>query len=130
MPARLNHLEARGAARVGATAHHVPCRKTLGSTAGIHRGTSHGDGELKSMNGPGAPTRRVAAVLRLDGQHTCRSRSLATCLNVAGPSQESIQGGREGEDDREVLTSGRRCSRGRLGVVIHVGDVVVPCGAV
>jgi hypothetical protein len=33
--------------------------------------------------------------------------------------------GRKGEDGREVLTLGRRCSRGWLGVVVHVGDVDV-----
>jgi hypothetical protein len=56
MAARCSHLETRGAARGSAVAHHVPCRKTLGSTASIHRGTSHKDGELGSMNGPEAPT--------------------------------------------------------------------------
>jgi hypothetical protein len=82
------------------------------------------------MNGLGAPTRRGAAVLRLEGQHTGRSRSPATRLDVTGPSHESIQGGREGEDGRGVLTSARWCSRGRLGVVVHVGVVDVPGGGI
>jgi hypothetical protein len=34
------------------------------------RDSSHDDGELKGMSGPEARTRRRAAVLRLDGQHT------------------------------------------------------------
>jgi hypothetical protein len=103
-------------ARDGVAAHYVPCRGKHGSTAGIHRGTSHGDGELESMKSPGAPTRRGVAVLRLDGQHTGRARFPAVRLDVAGPTQESIQGGREEEGGPEVLTSGRRCSLGRLGV--------------
>jgi hypothetical protein len=78
------------------------------------------------MIGSGAPTHRGAAILRLEGQHTGRSRSLTACLDVAGPTQESIQGGREEEDGRGVLTSGRRCIRGRLGVDVHVGVVGVP----
>jgi hypothetical protein len=96
--------------------HYVNCKNIHGSTAGIHRGTSHGDGELGSMKSPGAPTRRGAAVLRLDGQHTGRARFPAVRLDVAGPTQESIQGGREEEGGRGVLTSGQWCSRGRLGV--------------
>jgi hypothetical protein len=82
------------------------------------------------MNGPGAPTHRGASVLQLEGQHTGRSRFPAARLNVAGPSQESIQGGREGEDGRGVFTSGWRCSRGRLEVGVHVGAVDVPGGGV
>jgi hypothetical protein len=81
------------------------------------------------MNGPGTPTRRGAAVRRLEGQHTGRSRSPAVRLDVIGPSKESIQGG-GGEDGRGVLTSGRQCSRGRLGVVVHIGVVDVPGGGV
>jgi hypothetical protein len=95
-----------------------------------HKDTPHGDGELGSMNGLGALTRHAAAVMRLEGQHTGTSRSLAARLDVVGPSQESIQGAREGEDGRGVLTSGRRCSHGRLGVIVHVDVVVVPGGGV
>jgi hypothetical protein len=128
--ARRSHLETRGSTRDGAAAHHVACKDIHGSTAGIHRGTSHGDSELGSMNGPGAPTRRGAVVLQLEGQHTGRSRFPAARLDVAGPSQESIQGGREGEDGRGVLTTGRRCSHGRLEVVVHISAVDVPSGGI
>jgi hypothetical protein len=96
--------------------HHVPCKNVHGATTDIHRGTSHGDDELGSMKSPGAMTRRGAAVLRLDGQHTGKSSFPTARLNVAGPTQESIRGGREEEDGRGALTSGRRCSRARLGV--------------
>jgi hypothetical protein len=68
------------------------------------------------MTSPGAPTRRGAAGLRLDGQHTGKVRVPAARLDVAGPALESNQGGREEEDGCGVLTLGRRCSRGRLGV--------------
>jgi hypothetical protein len=57
-----------------------------------------------------------AVVLRLDGQHIGRIRFPVARLNVAGPTLESIQGGREEEDGRGVLTMGQRCSCGRLGV--------------
>jgi hypothetical protein len=70
----------------------------------IHRGTSHGDGELRSMKSPGAPTCRGAAVLRLDGQHTGRARFPTAHLYIAGTTQGSIQGGRESEVGHGVLT--------------------------
>jgi hypothetical protein len=68
------------------------------------------------MKSPGAQTRRGAVVLRLDGQHIGRIRFPVARLNVTGPTLESIQGGREEEDGRGVLTMGQRCSCGRLGV--------------
>jgi hypothetical protein len=82
------------------------------------------------MNGPRALIRRGVAILRLEGQHTGGSRFPAARLDIAGLSQESIHGGREGEDGRGVLTTARRCSRGRLEVVVHVGAVDVPGGDV
>jgi hypothetical protein len=82
------------------------------------------------MKSPGALTCCGVAVLRLDGQRIGRARFPAACLYVAGTTQGSIQGGREEEDGRGVLTSGRRCSCGRLGVDVHVGVVGIPGGGV
>jgi hypothetical protein len=93
-----------------------PAKDTHGTTAGEHIGSSHGDGELGGMTSPGAPTRRGAVGLRLDGQHTGKVRVPAACLDVAGQALISIQGGREEEDGRGVLMLGRWCSCGRLGV--------------
>jgi hypothetical protein len=127
MFARCSHLEARGVARGGTATHHVPCKNIHGTTAGIHRGTSHNDGKLGSMKGPRALTHRGATVLRLDGQHTGRARFPAVRLYVVGTTQRSIQGVREGELGRGVLTSSRRCSRGRLdGVALGVGVPTLP----
>jgi hypothetical protein len=73
MPAQRGRLETRGAARDGASAHKRPLQKR--STArrpASTRDSSHNDSELRSMSGLGAWTRRGAAVLRLDGQHTGR----------------------------------------------------------
>jgi hypothetical protein len=111
---RRSHLQARGVARDGAAAHYLPCRDKHVSAAGIHRGTSHDDGELGSMIGSGAPTRRGVAVLRLEGQHTGRSRCPAARLDVAGSTQESIQGGGE-----KMMAAG--CSR-RVGSVVVAGS--------
>jgi hypothetical protein len=44
------------------------------------------------MSGPGVPSRRGAAVLRRDGQHTGKVIR-ATRLDVAGASQEADHGG-------------------------------------
>jgi hypothetical protein len=89
---------------------------THGTKAGEHKGSSHGDGELGGMTSPRALTRRGAAGVWLDGQHTGKIRVPTVCLDVANPALESNQGGREEEDGRGVLTLGRRCSCGRLGV--------------
>jgi hypothetical protein len=94
--------------------HHVPCKYIHGSTVDIHRGTSHGDGELGSMKSLGAPTHHGAAVLRLDVQHTGRSSSPATRLDVAGPTQESIQ-----VEGNKKMAAGR--SR-RVGGVVVAGS--------
>jgi hypothetical protein len=78
---------------------------------------------------PGAPTRRGAARLRLDGQHTGKIRVPAARFDVAGPALEGIQEGREEvKMDTTALTSGRRCRRGRLGEGCHVGGVDVHGG--
>jgi hypothetical protein len=61
--------------------------------AGEHKGSSHGDGELGGMTSPGAPTRRGAAGLRLDGQHTGKIRVPATRLDVAGAALEAYKEG-------------------------------------
>jgi hypothetical protein len=97
--------------------------KTNTARQPAYRGTSHNDGELESMKSPRAPTRHGAEVLRLDDQHTGRARFPVVRLYVAGTTQGSIQGGREEEDGRGVLTSGRWCSRGRLGVDVPGGGV-------
>jgi hypothetical protein len=81
------------------------------------------------MKSPGAPTRRGAAGLRLEGQHTCKVRVPAACLDVVGPTLASNQGGREEvKMVTTALTSGRRCRRGRLGEGGHVGEVDVHGG--
>jgi hypothetical protein len=49
--------------------------------------------------------------------------NLAARLNAAGASQERDQGGGKGRTAAVVLTSGRRCSRSRIGVDVHVGEV-------
>jgi hypothetical protein len=57
------------------------------------------------MRGPGVPSRRGAAVLRRDGQHTGKVNR-ATRLDVTGASQDGDQG--EGKDKAAavVLTMG------------------------
>jgi hypothetical protein len=82
----------RRSMRRGGGAPIVPYKTFHGSTTGIHRDTSHDDGELGSISGSGARTRRGAAVLRLDGQHTGRYRSPAARLNAAGPHREASKG--------------------------------------
>jgi hypothetical protein len=78
----------------------------------------------KGMRGSGAPSRRGAAVLRRDGQHTVKVYR-ATRLDVAGASQERDQGGGKDRAAAVVLTMGRRCSRGWLGEEVHAGGVGV-----
>jgi hypothetical protein len=79
---------------------------------------------------PGAPTRREAAGLRLDGQHTGKIWVPAARLDVTGPALEDIQGGKEEvKMDMAALTSGRRCRRGRPGEGGHVGGVVSTAAA-
>jgi hypothetical protein len=128
MPARCGRLVYRGAARGGAAAHSsfptqqftarrpVPTRDPRTAT------TAH-----KGMSGPGAPFRRGAAVLRRDGQHTGRV-FMATRLDVARASQERDQGGGKERTAAVALTLGRQCSRGRLSVEVHVGEVGVNGG--
>jgi hypothetical protein len=74
------------------------------------------------MSGPGAPHCREVAVRRLDGQHSGSTHGDASRhLRSITRKHPRV---REGEDGREVLTSGRRCSRGRLGEVGRRGVVV------
>jgi hypothetical protein len=81
------------------------------------------------LKSPGAPTRRGAAGLRLEGRHTGKVRVPAARLDVAGPTLASNQGGREEvKMVTAALTSGRRCRRGRLGERGHVGEVDVHGG--
>jgi hypothetical protein len=124
MSARRDRLQTRGAARGDAEAHNVPCKRCHGSTAGSHTDSSHGDGGLRGMSGPGAPHSRGAAVLRLDGQHS----GIITCRRISMPPEHPgrDQGGGEIKAAATVLTLGRRCSRDRLSVVVHVGVVDVP----
>jgi hypothetical protein len=81
------------------------------------------------MTSSGAPTRRGAAGLRLDGQHTGKIWVPAARLDVAGPALEDIQGRREEvKMDTAALTSRQMCRRGRLGEGGHVGGVDVHGG--
>jgi hypothetical protein len=53
-------------------AQRFPAKQFMTQRLASTRDSSHGDGELRGMSGPEAQTRRGAAVLRLDGQHTGR----------------------------------------------------------
>jgi hypothetical protein len=50
---------------------------------------------------------------------------MATHLDIAGASQERDQGGGKERTATVVLMSGRQCSRSRLGVDVHSGEVGV-----
>jgi hypothetical protein len=82
LPARRDSLETITTARGGAAAHIIPCKRIHGSTSDSHTRSSHGDGGLRGMSGPGAPLYPGAAVLRLDGQHSgkCTWRRASTPL--------------------------------------------------
>jgi hypothetical protein len=67
------------------------------------------------MDGPRAPHGRGAAVLRLEGSHPGK----VTRRRTPTPSvrhREETKGGGKRKMAAAVLTLGRRCSRGRLGV--------------
>jgi hypothetical protein len=88
MPARRGRLVSRGVARGGAAvqppfpAHQSMARRSIPTLGPRTVTVAH-----KGMSGPGAPSRRGAAVLRREGQHTGRV-NMATRLDVAGASQE------------------------------------------
>jgi hypothetical protein len=105
-------------------AHNVPCKRCHGSTASSHTDSSHGDGGLRGMSGPGAPHGRGAAVLRLNGQHSGMITWRRISMSPEHPGRD--QGGGEIKAAAAVLTLGRWCSRGRLSVVVHVDVVDVP----
>jgi hypothetical protein len=65
----------------------IPAQEFYGSTAGSTKDPRTATAGLKGMSGPGVPSRRGAAVLRRDGQHTGKVNR-ATHLDVAGASQE------------------------------------------
>jgi hypothetical protein len=93
MPARRSRLVTRGATRGAAAAQPpIPAQEFHGSTAGSTQDPRTATAVLKGMSGPGVPSRRGAAVLRRDGQHTGKVIR-ATRLDVAGASQEADHGG-------------------------------------
>jgi hypothetical protein len=92
MPALRGRMEARGAARGGAAAHPLSPAKHSTARRSAFTETHRTDGELGSISGSGAQTRRGIAVLWLDGQHTGRYRSPAARLNTAGPHREASKG--------------------------------------
>jgi hypothetical protein len=127
MPARRGYLETRGAARDGAAAHHVPCKECHGLTAGSHTNSSHGYGGAQGHEWPrrltpsrcGSPTARRPAT---------KQDHAAALLNAAGSTKSRDQGGEEVKKAAAAVTLGRRCSRGRLGVEVHVSEVGVHGG--
>jgi hypothetical protein len=126
-PARLGLLVTRGATRSGAVTHESPAKQFTARRPAHTQGPSHGDGRHKGMSGPGAPLYRWAAVLRREGQHTCKI-NMATRLIVAGASQERDQGGGKRRTAAK-LTLGRQCKSGRLGEDGRRGEVVHDSGA-
>jgi hypothetical protein len=117
----------RRSARRGGGATTQLCTRFHGSTVGSIHNPCTATAALKSMGGSGAPSRRSTAVLRRDGQHPGKINR-ATRLYVAGASQERDQGGGKDRAVAVVLTMGRRCSRGRPGVGVRVGEVGVHDG--
>jgi hypothetical protein len=117
----------RRSTRRGGGASTVPCTSIHGSTAGSHTSSSHGDGGTQGHEWPRSsfPSRCGSSVARRpahgQGNHGDASRR-----------RRSITGkrprGRKGKGDAFVLTMGRRCSRGRLGEEVHVGEVGVHGG--
>jgi hypothetical protein len=109
-----------------------PLHSALGSKAGDHRWSSHGDGVPGGMDGPRAPHERGAAVLRLEGQHPGMDTRRRTPTPPV-PNKEEIKERGKRKMAAVKLTSGRRCSRSRLedgrwrGEGVR-GDVGVPGG--
>jgi hypothetical protein len=110
----------------------------LGSKAGDHRWSSHGDGGPGGMDGPRAPLNRGATVLRLEGRQPGKDTRRRTPTSLV-PDREDIKEGGKRKMAAVVLTLGRWCSRGRLedgrwhgegihgGVGVHGGvDVLAP----
>jgi hypothetical protein len=106
-----------------------PLHSALGSKAGDHRWSSHSDRGPGGMDGPRAPLNRGAAVLRLEGRQPGKKTRRRTPTPPV-PNREEIKEGGKRKRAAVMLTSGRRCSRGRLedgrwrGEGIH-GDVGV-----
>jgi hypothetical protein len=74
------------------------------------------------LRGGSSAARRPAQMqVNIPGGASRRHRSI---------TRKHPRGRGEGEDGPGVLTSGRQCSRGRLGVVVHIGVVDVPGGGV
>jgi hypothetical protein len=90
-----------------------PLHSALGSKAGDHRWSSHGDGGLGGMDGPRAPLNRGAAVLRLEGRQPGKDTRRRTPTPPV-PNGEEIKEGGKRKRAAVMLTSGRRCSHGRL----------------
>jgi hypothetical protein len=85
----------------------------LGSKAGDHRWSSHGDGGPGGMDGPRAPLNRGATVLRLEGRQSGKDTQRRTPTPPV-PNREEIKEGGKRKMAAVVLTLGRWCSRGRL----------------
>jgi hypothetical protein len=121
-------LVSRGAARGGAAVHPpFPAQQSTARRPVPTQVPRTATAAHKGMSGPGAPSRRGAAVLQRERQHTGRV-ILATRLNVVGASQERDQVGGKERAAAVVLTMGRQCSRGRLDEEVHVGEVGVHGG--
>jgi hypothetical protein len=97
--------------RSGSAQH--PLHSALGSKAGDHRWSSHGDSGPGDMDGPRAPHNRGAAVLRLEGRQPGKDTQRRTPTPPV-PNREEIKEGGKRKRAAVMLTSGRRCSRGRL----------------
>jgi hypothetical protein len=90
-----------------------PLHSALGSKAGDHRWSSHGDGGPGGMDGPRAPHNRGAAVLRLEGRQPGMDMRRRTPTPPV-PNRKEIKEGGKRKRAAVMLTSGRRCSRGML----------------
>jgi hypothetical protein len=97
--------------RSGSAQH--PLHSALGSKAGDHRWSSHGDGGPGGMDGPRAPQNCSAAVLRLEGRQPGKDTRRHTPTPPV-PNREEIKEGGKRKRAAVMLTLGRRCSRGRL----------------
>jgi hypothetical protein len=125
-PAQPASIQRRDTRRRGDT-QGVPCKDIHSSTAGSHTRSSHGDGGAQGHEWP-----RSSIPSRCDKSVARRVAHRQGIHGDASRHRWSITGkrprGREGEDGHGVLTSGRRCSRDRLGVEVHVGEVGVHGG--